>query len=132
MTVTFGDRVTVEIDSKAAAPDRYRTFTWYGRGPVGDYGDRKDGTRMGGRFAVRAVLPAAGARRLRRRPLMLGTCSISTIRSRGRGHARSRPARIPNPPRSHLYLQNAFVSSCGVGCEHAESRQMTPCPVGGT
>jgi beta-galactosidase len=30
-------------------PDRYRTFTWYGRGPVGNYGDRKDGTRMGGR-----------------------------------------------------------------------------------
>jgi beta-galactosidase len=96
ITVTPGDRVTVEITSKTAAPDhpdawfdqtatyavdgtgrielthrvvpqgqvrslpylprvgytlkvpdRYKTFAWYGRGPVGNYNDRKDGARMG-------------------------------------------------------------------------------------
>ncbi|WP_433462835.1 glycoside hydrolase family 2 TIM barrel-domain containing protein [Spirillospora sp. CA-128828] len=96
VTVTGGDRVTVEIDSKTAAPDhpdawfdqtatyvvdgagrielthqvvpqgqvrslpylprvgytlkvpdRYKQFAWYGRGPVGNYNDRKDGTPMG-------------------------------------------------------------------------------------
>ncbi|MFD0688880.1 glycoside hydrolase family 2 TIM barrel-domain containing protein [Actinomadura fibrosa] len=29
------------------APDRFKTFGWYGRGPVENYVDRKDGTRMG-------------------------------------------------------------------------------------
>ncbi|WP_395111237.1 glycoside hydrolase family 2 TIM barrel-domain containing protein [Actinomadura sp. SCN-SB] len=28
-------------------PDRYKSFAWYGRGPVENYNDRKDGTRMG-------------------------------------------------------------------------------------
>ncbi|WP_067458128.1 glycoside hydrolase family 2 TIM barrel-domain containing protein [Actinomadura macra] len=29
------------------APARFGTFAWYGRGPVENYADRKDGTRMG-------------------------------------------------------------------------------------
>ncbi|TDD78968.1 DUF4981 domain-containing protein [Actinomadura rubrisoli] len=29
------------------APDRFTRFAWYGRGPVENYADRKDGTRMG-------------------------------------------------------------------------------------
>ena len=28
-------------------PERYDAFAWYGRGPVGNYNDRKDGTPMG-------------------------------------------------------------------------------------
>ena len=28
-------------------PERFTTLTWYGRGPVENYNDRKDGTRMG-------------------------------------------------------------------------------------
>ncbi|GAA2415050.1 glycoside hydrolase family 2 TIM barrel-domain containing protein [Actinomadura vinacea] len=28
-------------------PDRFKTLAWYGRGPVENYNDRKDGTRMG-------------------------------------------------------------------------------------
>jgi beta-galactosidase len=28
-------------------PDRFTSFAWYGRGPVENYNDRKDGTRMG-------------------------------------------------------------------------------------
>ncbi|MFC5748543.1 glycoside hydrolase family 2 TIM barrel-domain containing protein [Actinomadura rugatobispora] len=28
-------------------PDRFSTLSWYGRGPVENYNDRKDGTRMG-------------------------------------------------------------------------------------
>ncbi|WP_421107489.1 glycoside hydrolase family 2 TIM barrel-domain containing protein [Streptomyces sp. NEAU-S77] len=35
------------VGMKLKVPERYDTFRWYGRGPVENYNDRKDGTPMG-------------------------------------------------------------------------------------